>query len=78
MLKNKCIFQAKWLDDPCYSQWLKKESDEVAVCSYCKKEINIGNMGETALTSHLKGKETPRNFKNFLYQPYYKLVEKAK
>ena len=57
MPKNMCIFQAKWLDDPRYSQWLKKKNDEVALCSYCKKEINIGNMGETAFTSYLKGKK---------------------
>ena len=57
MPKNKCIFHAKWLENSRYSQWLKKKSDEVALCSYCKKEINIGNMGETTLTSHLKGKK---------------------
>ena len=28
MPKNKCLFQAKSLDDPCYSQWLRKKSDE--------------------------------------------------
>ena len=57
MPKNKCLFQAKWLDDLCYIQWLKKKSDEVALCSYCEKEVNIGNMGETALMSHLKGEK---------------------
>ena len=36
MPKNKCFFQAKSLDDPCYSQWLRKKSDEAALCSYCK------------------------------------------
>ena len=36
MPKNKCLFQAKSLDDPRYSQWLRKTSDEVALCSYCK------------------------------------------
>ena len=29
----------------------------MALCSYRKNEVNIGNMGETALTSHLKGKK---------------------
>ena len=64
MPKNKGIFQPKWLDDPLYSQWLKKKSDEVALCSYCKKEINIVSMGETALSSHLKGKNS-KKFPNF-------------
>ena len=36
MPKNKCLFQANSLDDPCYSQWLRKKSDEVTLCSYCK------------------------------------------
>ena len=54
MINNKCLFQAKWLDDPCYSQWLKKKHSEVALCSYYKKEINIGSMCKTALTFHLK------------------------
>ena len=36
MPKNKCLFQAKLLDDPCYSQWLRKKSGEAALCSYCK------------------------------------------
>ena len=57
MPKNKGLFRAKWLDDPRCSQWLKKKSDEVALCSYRKREINISNMGETALTSHLKAKK---------------------
>ena len=36
MPKNKRIFQVKSLDDPCCSQWLRKKSDEVALCSYWK------------------------------------------
>ena len=36
MPKNKCPFQAKSPDDPRYSQWLGKKSNEVALCSYCK------------------------------------------
>ena len=36
MPKNKCLFPAKLLDDPCYSEWLRKMSDELALCSYCK------------------------------------------
>ena len=36
MPKNKCLFQAKTLDDPRYSQWLRKKSDEVALCTTAK------------------------------------------
>ena len=56
--------------------WLKKKSDEVALCIYCKREINIGNMGETARTSHLKGKKAPKNFQSFLYQPITSFLKK--
>ena len=36
MPKNKCLFQANSLNDPRYSQYLRKRSDEVALGSYCK------------------------------------------
>ena len=36
MPKNKCPFQVKSLGDPRDSQWLRKKSNEVALCSYCK------------------------------------------
>ena len=47
----------KWNCCPTYLLWFKKKSDEVALCSYYKKEINIGSMGKTALTFHLKWKK---------------------
>ena len=34
--KNKCLFQAKSLDNPLCSQWLKKKSDEVALLATAK------------------------------------------
>ena len=76
MPKNKCLFQAKLLDDPRYSQWLKKKSDEVALCSYCKKEVNIGNMGKTALTSHLQGKKHQEISKFSCTNPITTLLKK--
>ena len=36
MPKDKCLFQAKLLDDPRNSQWLRKKSNEAALCSYWK------------------------------------------
>ena len=76
MPKNKCLFQAKSLGDPRYSQWLKKKSDEVALCSYCKKEVNIGNMGRTALTSHLQGKKHQEISKFSCTNPITTLLKK--
>ena len=34
--KNKYLFQAKSLDNPLCSQWLKKKSDEVALLATAK------------------------------------------
>ena len=76
MPKNKCIFQAKRFDDPRCSQWLKKKSNEVALCNYCKKEINISKMGETALTSHLKGNKHQEISKFSLTNPITSLLKK--
>ena len=36
MPKNKCLFQAKSLDDPRYSEWLRKKSDEVTYAATAK------------------------------------------
>ena len=30
------FFKQSRLMNPCYSQWLRKKNDEVALCSYCK------------------------------------------
>ena len=76
MPKNKCLCQAKWLDDPRYSQWLKKRSDEVELCSYCKKEVNIGDMSETGLTSHLKGKKHQEIYKFSCTNPVTSFLKK--
>ena len=77
MLKNKSLFQAKCLDYSCYSQWLRKKSDEVALCSYCKKEVNVGNMGETALMSHLKWKKHQEISKFSCTNPIASLLKKT-
>ena len=77
MPKNKYLFQAKWLDDPCYSHWLKKNSYELALCRYCKKEINTGNMGEIVLTSHLNGKKHQEISKLYCTNPITSLLKKS-
>lgn len=41
-----------------YKDWLQKETDSRhAKCKLCSKTIDISNMGEAALTSHMKGKK---------------------
>ena len=48
----------------------------MALCSYSKKEINIGGMGENALTSHLKGKKHQEISKFFCTDPITRLLKK--
>ena len=49
----------------------------MALCSYCKKEVNIGNMGEIALTSNLKGKKHQEISKFSCTNPITNLLKKA-
>lgn len=66
MPKNKCSFQNKWLSDERFSKWIKKKDEETAECKYCQKEFNISNMGESALTSHIKGKPFSLHYTYFI------------
>lgn len=54
-----CTFQNKWLAEDQFKGWLKKSEENMnaAVCSICKKTIDITSMGKTALTSHMKSKK---------------------
>ena len=57
MPKRKAKFSKLWLKNPDYVGWLSRRSDGLAYCSYCCKEIDISNMGESSLKSHLKSKK---------------------
>ena len=57
MPKRKTKFSELWLKNPDYVGWLSRRSDGLAYCSYCCKEIDISNMGESSLKSHLKSKK---------------------
>ena len=46
------------------------------LCSYCKKEVNIGDMSETGLTSHLKGKKHQEIYKFSCTNPVTSLLKK--
>ena len=58
-------FSDLWLTIPEYNGWLRKKNDTTAICKYCCKDINVSNMGEQALKSHMKGQKhkdrTPSN-----------------
>ena len=52
---GKCIFNENWLQKDRYKHWLRRDSkNHKARCRLCSKSCDIGNMGESALVSHLK------------------------
>ena len=51
-----CHFSSEWLRNPAYSTWLKQTNDSSkASCKLCVRSFDVGNMGEAALRSHMKG-----------------------
>lgn len=57
-MPGNCAFNRKWLSDEKYSRWLIGVSDRYkARCKICLKDIDIGNMGESALKRHALGQK---------------------
>ena len=56
---GKCVFSNLWLQKSLYKDWLRevKGDKHKARCIVCMKDVDISSMGESALTSHLKGKK---------------------
>jgi len=55
-MPGKCSFKNIWLEDTCFTDWLRRASDiHKARCRVCMKDFGISNMGEAALTSHATG-----------------------
>ncbi|KAL3042124.1 hypothetical protein OYC64_020135 [Pagothenia borchgrevinki] len=55
-MPGKCSFNNVWLLKDKYQLWLSKDTDpRRAKCKLCFKIIDISNMGEAALASHMKG-----------------------
>lgn len=56
---GKCKFNDTWLEDPNFNCWLKKMegNENKAFCCLCKTEIDIINLGKSALNIHMKGKK---------------------
>ena len=60
-----CAFSDLWLNDDRYRLWLLRGPDKhKAKCRYCLKVFDIGNMGESALKSHMEGKKHIALLKN--------------
>ena len=51
-----CHFKDVWLEDPQFSSWISKTSNATkARCKIFMKDIDIANMGVSALKSHATG-----------------------
>jgi len=55
-LKRKSGYKIQWEDNDTYKSWIKpmKANKWKAWCTVCKKDIELGSMGESALRSHIK------------------------
>lgn len=54
-----CKFRKEWLSKDEYKEWVQEsaDNDNKAYCKVCKKTIDLSNMGQRALTSHMKSKK---------------------
>lgn len=68
---GKSIFNVLWLDKLEYKDWLlQHENKHKAKCSVCNKEIDVANLGETAISRHMeKGKFYYYYFLIFIVDP---------
>ena len=53
MPKTVCYFQDLWEKNDQYSEWVRKKDSDTAFCQCCSRAIKVGNMGESALKSHI-------------------------
>ena len=55
---GKCVFNSSWTQEKDFQQWLApvKGDKHSAYCKLCSRQFNIGNMGKSALKSHMNGK----------------------
>lgn len=56
-MPGKCKYKDDWTEK--YGDWIgpKTCSVHTARCKLCRKDIDISNMGEAALKSHMQGKK---------------------
>lgn len=57
-MPGKCAFNELWLEKSEYQRWLAAVSTDVYKfrCKLCRCTLELACMGESALTSHMKGK----------------------
>jgi hypothetical protein len=54
MPKYTTSFKPAWLENDLYKSWLQQTSATKAYCRLCAKSIDVCNMGEAAIKSHMK------------------------
>ena len=76
MSTKQIYFQEDWLQNVQYSSWLKRKDDKkVAYYAKCQNTIELSNMEDQALKSHMKVK---KHFKNAeTIQCFFRPTKKA-
>ena len=71
---KQTYFNSLWLSDIDYASWLQRADKNTSFfCKLCKKERELGTMGEGALKSHVKGdKHTELVKAEKLKKPFFK------
>ena len=61
--RGNCIYNWQWELNPTYKRWLAafKGDRKKALCKCCDRTINISNMGESALKSHIRSERHKNN-----------------
>ena len=70
MSKKQIYFRNDWLSNPDFKSRLRHRDCKTAFCDKCNKTIELSNMDEQALTSHMKSKKTFEKYEiNKLFRP---------
>ena len=57
-MPRKSKFLDSWLKNPLCSSWIVPgRADTLVRCKWCCKDVDISNMDESALKSHMKGRK---------------------
>ena len=56
MSKTVCYFQDSWLKNDQCNKWVRQKDSDTVFCQYCFRDIKVGNIGESALKSHILSK----------------------
>ena len=71
VVMGKCVFNGKWKADEKFKAWIAADptSKTKAMCVVCNKAIDISNMGEAVLQSHMISKKHKKHKKLMELKP---------